>query len=85
MQVTLQRRGDEWFVVVPDEFVKQQQLKEGDYVHLLAHSKSESTVGRDRPARRYTLKELLAEMPDEVPRVEGWEEMPSAGRELSPD
>ena len=34
---------------------------------------------RDRP--RYKLADLLAEMPEGLPRVEGWDEMLAAGRE----
>ncbi|QXR34676.1 AbrB/MazE/SpoVT family DNA-binding domain-containing protein [Alcaligenes aquatilis] len=82
MQVSLQRNGDQWFVVVPDEFVKQHELKEGNPVHLFAHSQQESAVDSDKAARKYSLEELLAEMPKEVPLVEGWDEMPSVGREF---
>lgn len=30
---------------------------------------------------RYRLANLMAEMPQELPRVEGWDEMPSVGLE----
>lgn len=49
------------------------------------HRQLENTVGSDKSARKYSLEELIAEMPDELPRVEGWDEMPSVGRELSRD
>lgn len=81
MQVSLQRNGDEWFVVVPNQFVKQHELKEGNLVHLLAHGQPETLVTKEKPARKYTLEELLAEMPKEVPLVEGWNEMPAVGLE----
>lgn len=81
MQVSLQRNGDQWFIVVPDEFVKQHELKEGDPVHLLTPNQPETLVTKGKPARKYSLDELLAEMPKEVPLVEGWDEMPSVGLE----
>lgn len=81
MQVSLQRNGDQWFVVVPDEYVKLHELKEGDPVHLPAHGQPETLVTKEKPARKYSLEELLAEMPKEVPLVEGWDEMPSVGLE----
>lgn len=81
MQVSLQRNGDQWFVVVPDEFVQQHELREGDPVHLLAHGQPETLITKEKPARKYSLDELLAEMPKEVPLVEGWDEMPSVGLE----
>lgn len=82
MQVTLQRNGDEWFVVVPNQFVEQHELKEGNPIQLLAHDQPETLVTKEKPARKYSLDELLAEMPKEVPLVEGWDEMPSVGREF---
>lgn len=81
MQVSLQRNGDQWFVVVPDEFVQQHELREGDPVHLLAHGQPETLVTKEKSARKYSLEELLAEMPNEVPLVKGWNEMPSVGLE----
>lgn len=64
MQVSLQCNGDQWFVVVPDEFVKQHELKEGDPVYLLAYGQPETLVIKEKPARKYSLDELLAEMPN---------------------
>lgn len=81
MQVSLQRNGDQWFVVVPDGFVNQHKLQEGDPVHLLTQNRPDALVAKKKPARKYTLEELLAEMPKEVPLVEGWEGMPSVGLE----
>lgn len=81
MQFSLQRNGDQWFVVVPDEYVKLHELKEGDPVHLLTQHQPETLVTKEKPARKYSLEELLAEMPKEVPLVEGWDETGSIGRE----
>lgn len=40
----------------------------------------------ETPTRpRYSLADLMAEMPQGLPRVEGWDEMPSVGSEMSPD
>lgn len=75
MQVSLQSTDEQRFVVVPDEFIKQHELKEGDPVHLLAHGQPEALIAKKKLARKYTLEELLAEMPKEVPPVEGWDAM----------
>ena len=31
---------------------------------------------------KYRLADLMAEMPDGLPRVEGWDDMPAVGREM---
>lgn len=37
----------------------------------------------ETPPERYKLAGLMAEMPQGLPRVEGWEDMPAVGREVS--
>lgn len=46
---------------------------EADYQEALRAAK--------RP--KYKLSDLLAEMPEGAPRVEGWDEMPDVGREMA--
>lgn len=66
-------------MTVPKAFIEQNQLHEGAQVELLVEG-ARMTVTATRK-RRYKLEELLAEMPDELPRVEGWDEMQPVGKE----
>lgn len=39
------------------------------------------TDKRPRRQRRFTVEQLMAEMPDGLPRLPEWEDMPPVGRE----
>lgn len=79
MLQTLRRAGGSLVMTVPRAFVEQNSLHEGSQVDLVVEGAS-MTVNAPR-ARRYKLDELLAEMPGEMPRVEGWDAMMPVGRE----
>jgi len=81
MLQTLRRAGGSLVMTVPKAFIEQNGLQEGSQVDLLLEG-ARMTVNATRK-RRYKLEDLLAEMPDELPRVEGWDEMPAAGMEAS--
>ena len=66
-------------MTVPKAFLDQNSLHEGSQVELHLLGKTMTVEAPTRP--RYKLADLLAEMPDGLPRVEGWEEMPSVGLE----
>jgi antitoxin ChpS len=79
MLQTLRKAGGSLVMTVPKAFIDQNGLHEGSKVelHLLGN-----TLTIEAPARpRYKLADLLAEMPDGLPRVEGWDDMPSVGLE----
>ena len=79
MLQTLRRAGGSLVMTVPKAFLEQNGLSEGSQVeqHLLG-----KTMTIEVPTRpRYKLTDLLAQMPEGLPRVEGWEEMPSVGLE----
>ena len=78
MQQTLRRAGGSLVMTIPKPFVEQNGLHEGSQVDLLLEG-ARMTISAPR-VRRYKL-ELLAEMPDEMPRVEGWDTMQPAGKE----
>ena len=66
-------------MTVPKAFIDQNGLHEGSQVELHLSGK---TLTIEAPARpRYKLADLLAEMPDGLPRVEGWDDMPPVGLE----
>ncbi len=66
-------------MTVPKAFVDQNQLQDGSQVELSVRGKTMMIKVPGRP--RYQLSELLAEMPNGLPRVEGWDEMPAIGLE----
>jgi len=79
MLQTLRKAGGSLVMTVPKAFVEQNNLGEGSKVELLLQGGTMTVQAPPRP--RYKLADLLAEMPEGLPRVEGWEEMPSVGLE----
>ena len=79
MRQTLRRAGGSLVMTVPKAFIEQNQLQEGSQVDLLLEG-ARMTVSAPRK-HRYKLEDLLAEMPGELPRVDGWEEIHPAGME----
>ena len=79
MLQTLRRAGGSLVMTVPKAFLEQNGLSEGSQVELHLLGKTMTIEVPTRP--RYKLTDLLAHMPEGLPRVEGWEEMPSVGLE----
>ena len=79
MLQTLRRAGGSLVMTVPKAFLEQNGLSEGSQVELHLLGKTMTIEAPTRP--RYKLTDLLAQMPEGLPRVEGWEEMPSVGLE----
>jgi antitoxin ChpS len=79
MLQTLRRAGGSLVMTVPKAFIEQNQLREGSQVDLLLEG-ARMTINATRK-RRYKLEDLLAEMPGELPLVDGWDEMKSVGME----
>ncbi|MBL8470450.1 MAG: AbrB/MazE/SpoVT family DNA-binding domain-containing protein [Rhodocyclaceae bacterium] len=79
MLQTLRKAGGSLVMTVPKAFIDQNGLGEGSQVELqLLGTKMTVEV----PARpRYKLASLMAEMPEGLPRAEGWDEMPGVGLE----
>ncbi len=76
---TLRRAGGSLVMNVPKAFVEKNGLNDGSQVELHLSGKKMTVEATTRP--RYKLVDLMAEMPDGLPRVEGWDEMPSVGME----
>ena len=79
MLQTLRKAGDSLVMTVPKAFVVQNGLGEGSQVELQLLGKKMTVEAPSRP--RYKLADLMAEMPQGLPRVEGWDEMHSVGLE----
>jgi antitoxin ChpS len=79
MLQTLRRAGGSLVMTVPKAFIDQNGLSDGSQVelHLAGHRMSIEAPRRPR----YKLANLMAEMPEGLPRIEGWETMPSVGLE----
>lgn len=79
MRQTLRKAGGSRLMTVPTEFIDQNGLSEGSQIELHIRGKKMTVLASSRP--RYKLADLLAEMPEGLPRVEGWEEAPPVGLE----
>lgn len=79
MRQTLRKAGGSLVMTVPKAFTDQNGLTEGAQVDLQLNGTTMIVEVPRRP--RYSLVELLAEMPDGLPRIDGWDEMPCLGQE----
>ncbi|SDK14156.1 antitoxin ChpS [Methylophilus rhizosphaerae] len=76
---TLRKAGGSLVMTVPKTFIDQNGLGEGSQVKLHLLGAKMTVEAPTRP--RYSLADLMAEMPEGLPRVEGWDEIPSVGLE----
>lgn len=79
MLQTLRKAGGSLVMTVPKAFIDQNGLGEGSQVELHLLGNKMTVEAPTRP--RYKLADLMAEMPQGLPRVEGWDDMPSLGLE----
>lgn len=79
MLQTLRKAGGSLVMTIPKAFIEQNSLGEGSQVELHLLGKKMTIEAPTRP--RYKLADLLAEMPEGLPHVEGWDEMPVVGLE----
>lgn len=79
MLQTLRRAGGSLVMTVPKAFIDQNGLSEGSQVELHLNGKKMTVEAPVRP--RYRLADLIAEMPEGLPCVEGWDDMPPVGLE----
>lgn len=66
---------------IPEEIISQLGLQIGDELQTEVRGQMIVIKAVKRP--RYKLSELLAEMQGGAPCVEGWEEMPDVGKEIT--
>jgi antitoxin ChpS len=79
MLQSLRRAGGSLVMTVPKVFIEQNGLLDGSQVELHLTGNTMTVAAPLRP--RYTLAALMAEMPDGLPRVDGWDDMPAVGLE----
>jgi len=79
MRLTLRKAGNSLVMTIPRAFIEQNRLNAGSQVEVLITGKRMTVKAAPRP--RYKLADLMAEMPNGFPRVEGWDEMPPVGLE----
>ena len=79
MLQSLRRAGGSLVMTVPKAFIDQNGLLDGSQVELHLQGKKMTIEAQTRP--RYRLSELMAEMTTDLPRVEGWDDMPPVGME----
>jgi antitoxin component of MazEF toxin-antitoxin module len=79
MKLNIQKWGNSAAVRLPSVMLAQLGVKVGDAFDV--DLSGETAVLRvAKPC--YKLADLLAEMPEGLPRLEGWDDMPPAGREI---
>lgn len=77
----LQKWGNSAAVRFPKEIISQLGLEIGDELETEIQGQTIVIKAVKRP--KYKLSDLLAEMPNGIPRVEGWDEMPDVGMEVA--
>ena len=80
MLQSLRRAGGSLVMTVPKAFIEQNGLFDGSQVELRLEGKTMTVQAPSKP--RFKLADLMAEMPEGLPRVDGWDEMPAVGLEL---
>ncbi|MEW6206310.1 MAG: AbrB/MazE/SpoVT family DNA-binding domain-containing protein [Pseudomonadota bacterium] len=81
MRQTLRKAGGSLVMTIPKSFVEQNKLSEGSQVELVLSGKKLLIEVAQKP--KYRLADLLAEMPEELPKVEGWDTLPDVGEEIN--
>lgn len=79
MLQTLRKAGGSLVMTIPKAFTDQNGLNDGSQVELRLEGNKLTVEATARP--RYKLADLMAEMPQGLPLVEGWDEMPLVGLE----
>lgn len=81
MLQSLRRAGGSLVMTVPKAFIEQNGLSDGSKLELRLMGNT-MTVEAPRKSR-YKLADLIAEMPDGLPQVDGWDAMPDVGLEVT--
>jgi antitoxin ChpS len=81
MQLSIQKWGNSASVRLPVVLLEQIGAEVGSTLDVTVTQEGLLLKPKRRPS--YKLEDLLAEMQgDELPRVEGWDEMPARGKEI---
>ena len=80
MLQSLRRAGGSLVMTVPKAFIEQNNLHYGSQVNLFLEG-DHMTITAKR--NRYSIVDLMSEMPNGLPRIDNWDDMPSIGLEGS--
>ena len=80
MQLKLRRSGGSLVMTVPKAYVDKNQLQDGSTVDLTLDGDRLIMSTHRKP--KYTLSELLAQMPEGFPIEEVWSDMSPVGKEI---
>jgi antitoxin ChpS len=83
MLQSLRRAGGSLVMTVPKAFIEQNKLHEGSKVNLMLDGKQMTITVPEPNKKHFKIEELMAEMPNGFPRVEGWDEMQAVGQEAA--
>lgn len=76
---TLREAGGSLVITMPKAFIDQNGLCEGSQVKVQLLGRKLTVEAPTHP--RYKLSDLMAEMPEGLPRLEGWDDMVSVALE----
>jgi antitoxin component of MazEF toxin-antitoxin module len=79
MKLNIQKWGNSAAVRLPSAMLAQMGVKIGDAFEVDVSAEN-ALLHVAKP--HYKLSDLLAEMPDGLPRVEDWDAMPAVGKEI---
>lgn len=79
MKLSIQKWGNSAAVRLPTAMLAQLGVKVGDELNA---DVSDGTLTLQPARPKYNIAALMAEMPDGLPRVEGWDSVPAVGKEL---
>jgi len=80
MKLNIQKWGNSAAVRLPTAMLAQLGVKIGDVLDV---DMSEQVAKLQASKPKYKLADLLAEMPNGMPMVEGWDSMQPVGREIA--
>lgn len=79
MMQSLRRSGGSLVMTIPKAFIEQNHLNDGSSVELVLSGNRLTIEAKQKP--KYNLADLMAEMPNDIPMVEGWDASQSIGLE----
>ena len=78
MLQSLRRAGGSLVMTVPKAFIDQNNLHDGSQVNLFLEG-DHMTITAKR--NRYSIADLMSEMPNGLPKIDSWDDMPETGLE----
>lgn len=79
MMQSLRRSGGSLVMTIPKAFIEQNHLNDGSSVELVLSGNRLTIEAKQKP--KYQLADLMAEMPSDLPMVEGWDNSQAIGLE----